>query len=73
MVEERGWANRLHGACRALLDHVAGQPNGPRLVLVDSLGVGPNVRPRMVMAATTFERVVAMAFRPIPTAKSCRR
>ncbi len=63
---ERGWANRVHGACRALLDHVAGSPNGPRLVLVDSLGVGPNVRPRMALAATTFERVVAMAFQADP-------
>ncbi len=63
---ERGWANRMHGACRALLDHVAGEPNGPRLVLVDSLGVGPNVRPRMVLAATTFESVVAMAFAADP-------
>src|SRR6185437_16720714 len=34
--QERGWANRLHGACKALLDDVAGTPKGARLVLVDS-------------------------------------
>ncbi len=64
--QERGWANRLHGACRALLDDVAGSPKGPRLVLVDSLGVGPKARERMTLAATTFERVVAMAFQADP-------
>src|ERR1700751_2091352 len=53
-AQERGWANRLHGACRALLDDVAGTPNGPRLVLVDSLGVGPKVGERMTLAAITF-------------------
>jgi AcrR family transcriptional regulator len=65
-TSERGWANRVHGACRGLLDDIGGNPNGPRLVLVDSLGVGPNVRPRMALAATTFERVVAMAFQADP-------
>ncbi len=65
-VHERGWANRLHAACKALLDDVAGQPKGPRLVLVDSLGVGPKVRERMTLAASTFERVLATAFSADP-------
>jgi AcrR family transcriptional regulator/predicted nucleic acid-binding protein len=63
---ERGWANRLHGACKALLDDVASSPKGPRLVLVDSLGVGPKARERMSFAATSFERVVATAFQADP-------
>lgn len=63
---ERGWANRLHGACKALLDDVASSPKGPRLVLVDSLGVGPKARERMSLAAATFERVVATAFQADP-------
>jgi AcrR family transcriptional regulator len=63
---ERGWANRLHGACKALLDDVADQPKGPRLVLVDSLGIGPKARERMSLAATTFERVIATAFQADP-------
>lgn len=66
-VRERGWANRLHGACKALLDDVAESPNGPRLVLVDSLGVGPKARERMTLAASTFERVLAAAFAADPT------
>jgi|NGEPerStandDraft_6_1074524.scaffolds.fasta_scaffold04107_10 AcrR family transcriptional regulator len=65
-TRERGWANRLHGACKALLDDVADSANGPRLVLVDSLGVGPKARERMTLAATTFERVVAMGFQADP-------
>ena len=35
-------------------------------MLVDSLGVGPKARERMTLAATTFERVVAMAFQADP-------
>jgi AcrR family transcriptional regulator len=63
---ERGWANRLHGACKALLDDVAGSPKGPRLVLVDSLGIGPKARERMSLASATFERVLATAFKADP-------
>ncbi|HEY1451366.1 MAG TPA: TetR/AcrR family transcriptional regulator [Solirubrobacteraceae bacterium] len=63
---ERGWANRMHSACKALLDDVADQPKGPRLVLVDSLGIGPKSRERMTLASTTFERVVAMGFQADP-------
>ncbi|HEX3910539.1 MAG TPA: TetR/AcrR family transcriptional regulator [Solirubrobacteraceae bacterium] len=64
---ERGWANRLHGACKTLLDDVADQPKGPRLVLVDSLGIGPKARERMSLASTTFERVLATAFQADPS------
>ncbi len=63
---ERGWANRLHAACKALLDDVADQPKGPRLVLVDSLGIGPRARERMTLASMTFERVIGMGFQAHP-------
>jgi AcrR family transcriptional regulator len=63
---ERGWANRLHAACKALLDDVAENPKGPRLVLVDSLGIGPRARERMTLASQTFERVLGMAFQAHP-------
>ena len=59
---ERGWANRLHASCKALLDGVAEKPKGPRLVLVDSLGIGPRARERMTLAAHKFERVLATGF-----------
>jgi len=65
-TEERGWANRLHAGCKALLDDVAEQPKGPRLVLVDALGVGPAVRERMQMSGLAFERLVAGAFQAAP-------
>jgi AcrR family transcriptional regulator len=65
-VGERGWANRLHAACKALLDEVAESPRGPRLVLVDALGVGPKARERMQLAGFTFERLVASAFQMAP-------
>ncbi len=64
--EERGWANRLHAACKTLLDEVAEDPKGPRLVLVDSLGIGPKARERMQIAGFTFERLLASAFRVAP-------
>ncbi len=63
---ERGWANRLHASCKAMLDDVAESPNGPRLVLVDSLGIGPKVRERMQLAGFTFERLVSGAFQAAP-------
>ncbi|HSZ12415.1 MAG TPA: TetR/AcrR family transcriptional regulator [Solirubrobacteraceae bacterium] len=64
--QERGWANRLHSGCKALLDDIAEQPKGPRLVLVDALGIGPPARERMQLAGLTFERLVAGAFQMAP-------
>jgi AcrR family transcriptional regulator len=58
---ERGWANRMHGACKALLDNVAEYPKGPRLVLVDALGVGSQARERMQLTGLMFERLLAAA------------
>jgi AcrR family transcriptional regulator len=65
-ASERGWANRLHSACRALLDETAQSPNGPRLVLVEALGVGVRARERLHLAGLTFERLVAAAFEASP-------
>jgi AcrR family transcriptional regulator len=65
---ERGWANRLHGACRTLLHDVAEDPKGPRLVLVESLGVGAGGRERMHLAAVTFERLLATVLQLAPDA-----
>jgi AcrR family transcriptional regulator len=63
---ERGWANRLHASIQALFQDMAEQPKGPRLVLVDSLGIGPRARERMTLAAGAFERVLGMAFQAHP-------
>ena len=62
----RGWDNRLHGSYKALLEDAAESPKGPRLVLVDALGVGPRARERMQMAGNTFERMVMAAYQLAP-------
>ncbi len=63
---ERGWANRMHASCQALLCGIAHAPKGPRLVLVDSLGIGPRARERMQLSGLAFERIVATAFKLAP-------
>jgi AcrR family transcriptional regulator len=63
---ERGWSNRLHASCKALLEGVALAPKGPRLVLVDALGIGPPARARMQLAALAFEQLVTLAFQLSP-------
>jgi AcrR family transcriptional regulator len=65
-LSERGWANRMHASCQSLLGGFARAPKGPRLVLVDSLGVGPRARERMQLAGLAFERMVATAFSLAP-------
>jgi AcrR family transcriptional regulator len=63
---ERGWANRLHAACKAVVDDVAESPKGAHLVLVDSLGIGPRARERMNLAARTFERTIKTGYDSSP-------
>jgi AcrR family transcriptional regulator len=63
---ERGWINRMHAACKAMLDGAAKEPKGPHLVLVDSLGIGPRARERMQLAGLIFERIVGTALTLAP-------
>jgi AcrR family transcriptional regulator len=63
---EHGWESRMHASCRSLLTGIARAPKGPRLVLVESLGIGPSSRERMQLAGFVFERVVASAFAVAP-------
>ncbi|HXB14861.1 MAG TPA: TetR/AcrR family transcriptional regulator [Solirubrobacteraceae bacterium] len=65
-LSERGWANRMHSSCQSLLGGIARAPKGPRLVLVDALGIGPRARERMQLAGLVFERSVASAFSLAP-------
>ena len=65
-LSEKGWENRMHASAAALLSGVARAPKGPRLVLVDSLGIGPRARERMHLAGLVFERVIATAFSLAP-------
>jgi AcrR family transcriptional regulator len=63
---ERGWANRLHASCKSFLDDIAAEPKGARLVLVDSLGIGPKARERLHLAGISYERLIAAAFKVSP-------
>jgi AcrR family transcriptional regulator len=63
---EHGWANRIHAGCKALLDDISESPKGPQLVFVDSLGIGPRARERMLLAGFTFERLVTTGFQLAP-------
>jgi AcrR family transcriptional regulator len=65
-LTERGWSNRLHASCKALLDDASRHSKGPHLVLVESLGIGPRARERMQLAGLVFERVVNTAFQLAP-------
>lgn len=65
-LSEHGWENRMHSSCQSLLGGLARAPKGPRLVLVDSLGIGPRARERMQLAGLVFERIIATAFSLAP-------
>ena len=56
----------MHASCRACSSGIARAPKGPRLVLVDALGIGPRARERMQLAGLVFERIVATAFALAP-------
>jgi AcrR family transcriptional regulator len=65
---ERGWASRLHAVFRILMHDIAEHPKGPRLVLVDSLGVGAESRVRMQLSGMAFERLLASVLQMAPDA-----
>jgi AcrR family transcriptional regulator len=58
---ERGRANRLHGACKAVLDDVAAAPDRGRLVLVESLAGGDHAREAMRLEGRAFAQMLAFA------------
>ncbi len=63
---QRGWTNRLHGACKGFFEDIVEGPKGARLVLIDSLGIGVRGRERMHLSGSFFERLTAAAFRAAP-------
>jgi AcrR family transcriptional regulator len=65
-LSTHGWENRMRASCASLLGGIVRSPKAPRLVLVDSLGIGPGVRERMQLAGFIFERVVSTAFSVAP-------
>lgn len=63
---ERGWSNRVHAACKSLLDATAADPRGPRLVLIEALAVQSIAAERMHLTAATFEHLIATAYSLAP-------
>jgi AcrR family transcriptional regulator len=63
---ERGWANRLHASCKTVLDDIAADPKGARLVLIDALGIGPKARERLHLAGSAYELLLGAAFKASP-------
>jgi AcrR family transcriptional regulator len=67
-MSERGWANRTHRACQALVEDAIKNSKAMRLVLIDGLGLGVASRERMLRSAVAFERALAAGFRAAPDA-----
>jgi AcrR family transcriptional regulator len=63
---ERGWANRVHRSCQALVEDATRNVKSTRLVLIEGLGLGPRSRERLMRSAVAFERVLADGFRAAP-------
>jgi len=63
---ERGFPNRLRSAFGALLEHIGSDPKGARLVLVDSLGIGPRGGDRMRLSGLGFELMLGQVLRLAP-------
>jgi AcrR family transcriptional regulator len=63
---ERGWANRVHRACQALVEDACRNAKSARLVLIEGLGLGVKSRERLMRSAIAFERAVADGFRVAP-------
>lgn len=58
---QRGWANRLHAACKSIFEEVLERPKNAHLVLIDSLGINPGARERMQLVNLVFERLLHVA------------
>jgi AcrR family transcriptional regulator len=58
---QRGWANRLHAACKSIFEEVLERPKNAHLVLIDSLGIRPGAGERMQLVNLVFERLLHVA------------
>ena len=65
-LRERGWANRIRGACAVLLGAPERTPKAMRLVLVETAAAGARARERMQLAELAFERLVVSALAAAP-------
>lgn len=68
---ERGWANRLHAACRAMLTDIERHPKSSHLVMVDVLGLGRKAYDCVRSYNVLFERSVVTGFVLSPDGAMC--
>ncbi len=68
---ERGWANRLHASCKALLSDIERHPKSSHLVMVDVLGLGRKAYDCIRGYNALFERSVVTGFVLCPDGAMC--
>jgi AcrR family transcriptional regulator len=68
---ERGWANRLHSSCRAVLCDIESHPKSSHLVMVDVLGLGRKAYDCLRAYNALFERSVVTGFVLSPDGAMC--
>jgi AcrR family transcriptional regulator len=68
---ERGWANRLHAACRSVLCDIESHPKSSHLVMVDVLGLGRKAYDCVRAYNALFERSVVTGFVLSPDGAMC--
>ena len=68
---ERGWANRLHAATRAMLTDIERYPKSSHLVMVDVLGLGRKAYDCIRAYNVLFERSIVTGFVLSPDGAMC--
>lgn len=68
---ERGWANRLHSSCRAVLTDIERHPKSSHLVMVDVLSLGRKAYDCVRAYNALFERSVVTGFVLSPDGAMC--
>ncbi len=68
---ERGWANRLHASCRAVLREIERHPKSSHVVMVDVLSLGRKAYDCIRAYNALFERSVVTGFVLSPDGPMC--
>jgi len=68
---ERGWENRLHAACRGMLEEIGAHPKSAHLVMIDILGMGRKAYDCVRGSNALFERSLVTALVLSPDGALC--